>query len=1057
MTEEIKTTTPPNLPPSVKLRHTLRGHTGTIGRIAWSPDGRMLASPSWDKTIRLWEVGTGKLLRALKGHEEAVNSVVFDPTGRILASGSDDSTIKLWQANSSKPLRTLAAHQNAVVSVSFNPTGSILASGSEDHTIKLWDMVSGTLLDTIREHNAAVYCVSFDPMGDFLASGSEDHTIKLWRVPSGKKFRTFKGHKSIVYCVAFDSAGRTLASVSDDETIKLWTCKGGIPKLSRTLEGHIDEILCVGFFADDRLLASKGGHGDDRVLVWRCDTWEPVVTIPAPTSPYFLSSLAFHPTLPLLATVGSEPNAPKEARDTLIHIWELDLDVLLGKAGVVKGAPRAVHHTTAKIVLVGDSGVGKTALGWKLVHGEYKDHSSTHGQQFWVLNQLCTRRSDGTECEAILWDLAGQPDYRLIHALFLDDADLALVLFDPTDSRDPLHGVEFWLKQLKAAQASSQQSSGNRQDACATILVAARADRGAPTLTPEELKAFCEQRGIKGYLSTSAKEGEGLEELIERMKAQIPWEEKSATVTTVTFKRIKDYVLILKENRQEKQVIVSPQELRQRLEQTDAGWQFTDAEMMTAVGHLENYGYVKRLRTSKGEQRILLAPELLNNLAASFVLEARRNPKGLGSLEEKRLLSGEYAFRELEKLSSEERSILLDSAALLFLEHHVCFRETDPLNGQSYLVFPELINLKKPALENEAATENGTAYTVSGAVENVYASLVVLLGYTHTFTRTDQWHNQARYEVTGGMVSGFRQEAERDGELDFVLYFSADIDRPVTTLFQSLFESFLARRNLTVFRYEPVVCTKCGHRLDRAVLRARSREGKKFAYCSECGKKLTLPKMEEPIQLTRQQQEEVEAQRRVADLRTRFEQAVFRVQAYVQEQKIKAPECFISYAWGEAEHERWVEKRLATDLQKAGINVILDRWENAKIGASVSRFIERTERCDRIIVVGTPLYRLKYENKDTKTGYVVAAEVDLIANRLMDTEAQKETVLPVLLAGEKTAALPPLLHGRVYADFRNERDYFKTAFDLILSLYNIAVTDRAVVDLRESLREVEMR
>jgi len=87
----------------------------------------------------------------------------------------------------------------------------------------------------------------------------------------------------------------------------------------------------------------------------------------------------------------------------------------------------------------------------------------------------------------------------------------------------------------------------------------------------------------------------------------------------------------------------------------------------------------------------------------------------------------------------------------------------------------------------------------------------------------------------------------------------------------------------------------------------------------------------------------------------------------------------------------------------------------------------------------------------------VAAEVDLIANRLIGTEAQKETVLPVLLAGEKTAALPPLLHGRVYADFRNERDYFKTAFDLILSFYNISFTDRAVVDLRESLREAEMR
>ena len=126
---------------------------------------------------------------------------------------------------------------------------------------------------------------------------------------------------------------------------------------------------------------------------------------------------------------------------------------------------------------------------------------------------------------------------------------------------------------------------------------------------------------------------------------------------------------------------------------------FTDAEMLTAVGHLENYGYVKRLRTSKGEQRILLQPERLNNLASSFVLEARRNPKGLGALEEKRLLAGGYDFPELKDLHEGERDVLLDSAALLFLEHNVCFRETDPLRMEPYLVFPELINLKKPPEE----------------------------------------------------------------------------------------------------------------------------------------------------------------------------------------------------------------------------------------------------------------------------------------------------------------------------------------------------------------------
>ncbi|MGH8606086.1 MAG: hypothetical protein ACREX9_01275 [Gammaproteobacteria bacterium] len=136
--------------------------------------------------------------------------------------------------------------------------------------------------------------------------------------------------------------------------------------------------------------------------------------------------------------------------------------------------------------------------------------------------------------------------------------------------------------------------------------------------------------------------------------------------------------------------------------------------------------------------------------------------------------------------------------------------------------------------------------------------------------------------------------------------------------------------------------------------------------------------------------------------------------------------------------------------------MVLDRWENAKIGASVSRFVERIPKCDWVIVVGTPLYRKKYENKDASTGYVVAAEVDVISNRLLGTEAQKETVLPLLLAGEKTSSLPPLLHGRVHADFRDEQAYFTIAFDLMLSLYQIPLNDQAVADLRESLRGMEM-
>jgi len=237
-------------------------------------------------------------------------------------------------------------------------------------------------------------------------------------------------------------------------------------------------------------------------------------------------------------------------------------------------------------------------------------------------------------------------------------------------------------------------------------------------------------------------------------------------------------------------------------------------------------------------------------------------------------------------------------------------------------------------------------------------------------------------------------------------------------------------------------------------VRQRMKEGKDFAFCNECGQKLTLPKMAEPIQLTREVEAEVDAQHRKAAQRTRFEQAVFRVQTYVTEQGIKPPECFISYAWGVPEHERWVEKSLATDLQKAGIDVILDRWENAKIGASVARFVERIAKSDRVVVVGTPLYRKKYDNQEPMRSFVVAAEGDLIGKKMIGPETKKESILPVLLEGTEESSLPPLLQGRVYADFCEEQLYFVTAFDLILSLYEIDFRDPAVVDLRELVREL---
>jgi small GTP-binding protein len=1023
-------------PPGVRLIHTLKGHRGDVNSVAFGPRGTLLASAGDDGHVHLWELPSGNAVNARQEGQGSIWSVRFHPsTEALLTAGTDG--VKLWEPGGERLGRSFDGYQGLHNTACFDATGEIVAGATSvpDNRLRLWEARTGKQLHTPSGHTGTVNSLAFDVRGLVLASGSWDKTVMLWDVTSGKLLHTLNAHGAAVHCVAFDPTGRTLVTGGMDNVVNVWDTTSW--RLIRRLEGHTRMIDALAFSRDGNLLASKSHDGTVRLL--SCDTWDTLAIIPEPAGAPWLPSLAFHPTLPLIATTAnSVPDSTPDNRHDLVHVWEYDLAMLLRGRGTATASPRAVHHTTGKVIVVGDHSVGKSALSYRLINGTFKEQASTHGQQFWVFPALGTRRADGTDCEAILWDFAGQPDYRLVHALFVDDADLALVLFDASDIRDPLHGVGFWLKQLQ-----------NAHSRCPVILVAAQADRGTSPLTPEELTAFCDHHGVEGPIMTSALSGLGIEALVEQMKSLVPWDEKPATVTTTTFKRIKDYILGLKSGSSVK-TIVTPDELRTLLEAADPDWQFAEAEMLTAIGHLENYGYVKRLRTSKGEQRVLLQPERLNNLASSFVLEARRNPKGLGALEERRLLTNGYDFPELADLPGSEREVILDAAALLFLEHNVCFRETDPLRMETYLVFPELINLKKP-LDEDPAGEDGASYTVIGPTENVFASLVVLLGYTHTFTRTAQWQNNARYEVGRGLTCGFRQDAERDGELDFVLRFGPQVGMPVRTLFQGLFESFLARRNLTVTRHDPLRCSK-GHLANRAVVREAIQQGEETTFCAKCGEQLAIPAMAAPIQLTTAAKAQVESQREAAEQRTRFEQAVFRLRAYVAEQSIKLPTCFISYAWGVPEQERWVEKRLAADLQKAGIEVLLDRWHNAQFGASVARFIERIEESEYVVVVGTPLYRQKAKNITSIDGNVAAAEWDLAGIRMLATEEQKRSVLPILLSGKESESFPGLLRGRVYADFRDEQAYFARAFDLVLSIYRIPPNHPAVADLRETVR-----
>src|SRR5262245_40413619 len=176
---------------------------GSVLSVAYSPDGARFLSASEDG-VKLWDSGTGQLLRRFEGHSWWVHSVAFSPDGARLVSGSFDKTMKLWDAVTGKLLRSFEGHSNFVHAVAFSPDGVRLAAAAFDQTMKLWDAAAGQLLRTFEGHSGGVTTVAFSPDGTRLVSGAggspkvvhrgDDKTLKLWDAATGQLLRTFEGH-----------------------------------------------------------------------------------------------------------------------------------------------------------------------------------------------------------------------------------------------------------------------------------------------------------------------------------------------------------------------------------------------------------------------------------------------------------------------------------------------------------------------------------------------------------------------------------------------------------------------------------------------------------------------------------------------------------------------------------------------------------------------------------------------------------------------------------------------------------------------------------------------